>query len=61
MSRYSDTLSFSSAFVIDTRKRRTPPDFYDHRTAKFASLDNSEMQKERLDPNNEENLDSYLN
>ena len=53
-------MDYRTAFVIDIIKRRTPSDFYDHRTAKFAPLDKSEMQKEGLDPNNEENLDSYL-
>ena len=54
-------MDYRTAFVIDIIKRRTPSDFYDHRTAKFAPLDKSEIQKEGLDPNNEENLDNYLN
>jgi hypothetical protein len=54
-------MDYRTAFVIDIIKRWTPPDFYDHRTAKFVSLDKSEMQKEGLDLNNEENLDNYLN
>ena len=53
-------MDYRTAFVIDIIKRRTPPDFYDHRTSKFAPLDKSEIQKEGLDPYNEENLDSYL-
>lgn len=54
-------MDYRTAFVVDIIKRRTPPDFYDHKTAKFASSDKSEMQKERLDLNREEDLDGYLN
>ena len=54
-------MTYRTDFVIDIIKRRTPPDFYDHRTAKFVSLDKSEMQREGLDANSEENFDSYLN
>jgi hypothetical protein len=54
-------MTYRTDFVIDIIKRGTPPDFYDHRTAKFVSLDKSEMQREGLDANNEENFDSYLN
>ena len=54
-------MNYRMTFVIDIVKRKTPPEYYDHRTAKFVSLDKSEMQKEGLDPNSEKNLDSYLN
>jgi hypothetical protein len=54
-------MDYRTAFVIDIMKRKTPPHFYDHRTAKFVSLDKPEMQKEGLDPKKEENFDNYLN
>jgi hypothetical protein len=31
-------MDYRTAFVIDFLKRRKPQEFYDHRTAKFASL-----------------------
>ncbi len=39
-------MDYRTAFVIDFIKRRTPLEFYDHRTAKFVSQDKSEIQKE---------------
>jgi hypothetical protein len=39
-------MDYRTAFIIAIIKRRTPPDFYDHRTAKFVSLHRSEMLKE---------------
>lgn len=33
-------LDYRTTFTIDIMKRRTPPVLYDHRTAKFAQLDN---------------------
>jgi hypothetical protein len=52
-------MDYRLRFAIDIMKLMRPVVFYNHRTAKFVSLDKSEMQKEALDPNNEENLDSY--
>ena len=49
-------MDYRTTFVIDIIQRMTPSDFYDHRTAKFVSLDKSEIQKEGLGPNKEENL-----
>jgi hypothetical protein len=48
-------MNYRTAFVIDIIKRRVPPDFYDHRTAKFVSLDKPEMQKEGFDLNRQIN------
>jgi hypothetical protein len=44
-------MDYGTGFVINIMKRKTP---------KFVLLNNSEMQKERLDLNNRENLEGYL-
>ena len=41
-------MDYRTAFVIDIMKLMRPVVFYNHRTAKFVSLDKSEMQKEAL-------------
>jgi hypothetical protein len=56
-------MDYRTAFVIDFLKGRKPPQFYDHRTADFVPLDEPEIQKIRTEPsnpNNEQNLDSYM-
>jgi hypothetical protein len=54
-------MDYRTAFVIDFLRRRKPPQFYDHRTAKFVPLDKPEIQKVISNPNNEQNLDNYIN
>ena len=55
--RISNTQQIRRIDWIESLYGKSLDDF----TAKFVSLDNSEMQKEGLDLNKEENLDSYLN
>jgi hypothetical protein len=33
-------LDYRTAFAIDIMKKKTPPEYYDHRTANFAPLHN---------------------
>jgi hypothetical protein len=33
-------MHYRTAFAIDIMKRKTPPEFYDHRAVKFAPLQN---------------------
>ena len=54
-------MDYRIGFVINIMKRRKPQQFYDHMTAKFVSLDKSQMQKEGLGPNNSQNLYNYMN
>jgi hypothetical protein len=37
-------MDYRAAFVIDFLKRRKPQEFYDHRAAKFAPTNLSEIQ-----------------
>ena len=39
-------MDYRTAFVIDFIKRRKPQEFYDHRTAEFVPLDQTEVQDE---------------
>jgi hypothetical protein len=54
-------MDYRTAFVIDFLRRRKPQEFYDHRTAEFVPLDEPEIQKVISNPNNEQNLDNYIN
>ena len=54
-------MDYRTSFVIDFIKRRKPQQFYDHRIAEFVPLDEPEIQKVTSDPNEQENLDSYIN
>jgi hypothetical protein len=56
-------MDYRTAFVVDFIKRRKPQEFYDHRTAEFVPLDESEIQKVRTEPSNpnkEENLNNHI-
>jgi hypothetical protein len=57
-------MDYRTAFVVDFIKRGKPQEFYDHSTAEFVPLDKPEIQKVRTEPsnpNNEQNLNNYMN